>query len=430
MRSYIVYARVASDGYNFIYEHITKWNNPATRPSNSWAKRTTPTTTEHVLGCTDEGGFYDNRCVMFNCMWYAGTDSGASRCSEDGNRFTHAGLTANMACCVCRTSMPTSRPSTTVTSKPPVTENEPSCGQGIIDCDYGYVRGSGYTVTCASACEGKCCVGIDACKGFTGKVSMGGSCGASRSCLSATIPLVCNSCQGEYSCAHAGGDGGPNPSIAGRVGKIINSCHENQACQYVGHGSVTIRDGQYVIGREGGAGDIINSCTRWKSCYYLGGYMYSPVTQNLVNCCNDDYEQCTGFRIHGDGLPAACQKTVSPSSSATTRTPTANSNTHKPTLMPTTSPMTRKPSTKKPSNSPTKKTQKPTTRKPRTKRPTTRKPRTKRPTTQKPTRIPTNTPTTQTPTNKPTTKTPTNKPTTRTPTNKPTTKTPTNKPIT
>jgi hypothetical protein len=119
---------------------------------------------------------------MFNCMWYAGTDNGASRCSEDGNRFTHAGLTANMACCVCRTSSPTSRPTLS-----PVTENEPSCGQeivgesscgqGIIDWEGGYLRGSDSTIKCASDCNGKCCIGKDACDDFTGKVSMDGSCG-------------------------------------------------------------------------------------------------------------------------------------------------------------------------------------------------------------------------------------------------------------
>jgi hypothetical protein len=68
-----------------------------------------------------------------------------------------------------------------------VTENEPSCGQeivgesscgqGIIDCEGGYLRGSDSTIKCASDCNGKCCIGKDACDDFTGKVSMDGSCG-------------------------------------------------------------------------------------------------------------------------------------------------------------------------------------------------------------------------------------------------------------
>ena len=58
----LVYARVASDAYTkFIIPHITKWSNPTTRPSNSWVKRLTSTTSEFKLGCTDKGGFYDSR---------------------------------------------------------------------------------------------------------------------------------------------------------------------------------------------------------------------------------------------------------------------------------------------------------------------------------------------------------------------------------
>ena len=93
----LVYARVASDAYtNFIIPHITKWSNPTTRPSNSWVKRLTSTTSEFKLGCTDKGGFYDSRGVNYNCMWYA---DDLTRCSTSRN--THAGVTANMACCAC-----------------------------------------------------------------------------------------------------------------------------------------------------------------------------------------------------------------------------------------------------------------------------------------------------------------------------------------
>jgi hypothetical protein len=33
-------------------------------------------------------------------MWYAGSENGISRCSLYGHNFTHAGVMANMACCI------------------------------------------------------------------------------------------------------------------------------------------------------------------------------------------------------------------------------------------------------------------------------------------------------------------------------------------
>jgi hypothetical protein len=111
--TYLVYSRVASSVYtNFISPYITKWSNTATRPPQA-------------DGCTDKGGFYDSDGVKYNCMWYSGTKDGGSRCSMYGNAYAHAGLTANMACCVCgggnrsNTSKPTSKPTSTKrTSKP------------------------------------------------------------------------------------------------------------------------------------------------------------------------------------------------------------------------------------------------------------------------------------------------------------------------
>ena len=79
----LVYARVESDAYtDFIIPHITMWSNSTTKPPRA-------------DGCTDKGGFYDSRGTKFNCMSYE-----ANGC-ELGNNNTHAGLTANMACCAC-----------------------------------------------------------------------------------------------------------------------------------------------------------------------------------------------------------------------------------------------------------------------------------------------------------------------------------------
>ena len=47
------------------------------------------------------GGFYDSDGVEFNCMWYAEMEDGATRCTLYGGNYANAGLTANLACCVC-----------------------------------------------------------------------------------------------------------------------------------------------------------------------------------------------------------------------------------------------------------------------------------------------------------------------------------------
>ena len=47
-----------------------------------------------------------------------------------------------------------------------------SGGEGFVDCVNGFVRDTGYTETCISACNDLCCrtsAGANACSGFTGK---------------------------------------------------------------------------------------------------------------------------------------------------------------------------------------------------------------------------------------------------------------------
>lgn len=130
-----VYSRISAAYNSFIGPHITNWSNPTTPPPNSYARPTSSTTTEHILGCTDWGGYYNSNGVEYNCMWYAGSKNGVSRCSAQGNSFPHAGMRANEACCVCGggvkspntiapttrnpTSQPTTRKPTTATSSKP-----------------------------------------------------------------------------------------------------------------------------------------------------------------------------------------------------------------------------------------------------------------------------------------------------------------------
>ncbi|KAL3812191.1 LOW QUALITY PROTEIN: hypothetical protein ACHAXA_011877 [Cyclostephanos tholiformis] len=125
-----VYSRISAAYSTFIGPFIATWSNPMTSPPNSYARPITSTTTEHILGCTDLGGFYDIDGVNYNCMWYAGSENGATRCSLYGNDYAHAGLTAKMACCICgggqkssitsapTTRKPTSKPTMITSSKP------------------------------------------------------------------------------------------------------------------------------------------------------------------------------------------------------------------------------------------------------------------------------------------------------------------------
>ncbi len=113
-----VYSRINAAYNTFIGPFIANWSNPTTSPPNLYAWTISSTTTEHIPGCTDLGGFYDSNGVDFNCMWYAGSENGATRFSLYGNNFAHAGLMANMACCVCGGGEKSPMSSTSTTQKP------------------------------------------------------------------------------------------------------------------------------------------------------------------------------------------------------------------------------------------------------------------------------------------------------------------------
>ncbi len=116
--SSLAYTRISAAYNTFIGPFIANWSNPTTSSPNSYAQPISSTTTEHMLGCTNLGGFYDSNGGDFKCMWYAGSENGATRCSLYGNNFAHAGLTANMACCVCGGGEKSPMLSTPTTRKP------------------------------------------------------------------------------------------------------------------------------------------------------------------------------------------------------------------------------------------------------------------------------------------------------------------------
>ncbi len=180
---------------------------------------------------------------------------------------------------------------------------------GYVDCYVGYVRGSD-TITCASACNGACCVGSDACYYFTGNLRKDGSCNGNMACIYATIQTtVVNSCKGDYAC-YSTGYGGDVKSISnsclgtdacyktgsyGAVGSISNSCNADQACDLVAY--------------KGSIGNLASSCNATSACNGAGSTTNDTgiITQSLTSCCNS-VEVC--IRANKDSLPAKCFSTT------------------------------------------------------------------------------------------------------------------------
>ena len=187
------------------------------------------------------------------------------------------------------------------------------CGAaGSVDCDKGFVLGDP-TTSCETACAGACCVGTDACTGFTGKVCKDGSCDGIKACQDSTIPWVVNSCKGSrYACF-----------LLGNVGNIVNSCQGTYACNAMGRdqnsiycpfgpGTVgEIRDScignhacSWMSYNGGTVGHVINSCRAKKACQYVankGFYPHLSDQGDIVNLCNG-YKCC----FNADVLPAVC----------------------------------------------------------------------------------------------------------------------------
>jgi hypothetical protein len=137
------------------------------------------------------------------------------------------------------TIVPTSSPTIAPTLSPPVastaspTVTPPLCPQGYVDCVGGMVcdeDGNPSSTSCADACKGSCCIGTDACTGFTGLVCMdGGTCSGYGACYKATIPFVVNSCKGVQACSKAGSMTG---SITSGMVNCCNTMTEGECTEF------------------------------------------------------------------------------------------------------------------------------------------------------------------------------------------------------
>jgi hypothetical protein len=176
---------------------------------------------------------------------------------------------------------------------------------GYVDCFNGYVRGSD-TITCASACNGDCCTGYQACYYFTGKLRTDGSCNGLVACRYATIQTtVVNSCKGDYACYNTGYSGivisisnSCTGDVAcyktgfdGAVGRISNSCNAYRACN--------------LGANQGSIGNLTSSCNAITACEGAGSTSNGTGTipHSLTSCCNSE-NGC--IKANKDTLPAKC----------------------------------------------------------------------------------------------------------------------------
>lgn len=170
------------------------------------------------------------------------------------------------------------------------------------------VNGFNDGISCATACNGQCCIGPDACTGFTGKICRDGSCNGFRACTSSSVQLVVNSCKSSAACAYAGREGG------GTVGQIVNSCSEQYACYKLGwngfvgnvldscHGLYACQNG----GSSGGSiASITRSCNNYQACFVAGVGSNGGILTDMRDCCNS-YNGCN----RATELPAYCRSST------------------------------------------------------------------------------------------------------------------------
>ena len=165
-----------------------------------------------------------------------------------------------------------------------------------VDC-VGGVNRDNITQTCAEACQdeygvGGCCVGANACDGFTGLVcrdadtSTGfiGSCSGKDACRNAKIGSVFQSCADGYdACKDAGYIAsmrgsclGPRActgaaSNQGYISLFEASCHGPAVCQN-------------AAANGGSVGEVENSCFGQQSCYNLAADQ--GVVGTVVDSCS------------------------------------------------------------------------------------------------------------------------------------------------
>jgi len=168
-----------------------------------------------------------------------------------------------------------------------------------VDC-VGGVNRDNITQTCAEACQdeygvGGCCVGANACDGFTGLVcrdadaSTGfmGSCSGADACRNANIGSVFQSCaEGYKPCEDAGQNG--------YIGSMKGSCKGPRACTGAAsnQGYISLFDQachgpavcQNAAANGGSVGEVENSCFGQQSCYNLAADQ--GVVGTVVDSCS------------------------------------------------------------------------------------------------------------------------------------------------
>jgi len=174
----------------------------------------------------------------------------------------------------------------------------------------------------ASYCEGvpqgdacgadECCIGVDACKKFTGCIKKNGSCNGTAACAYAYATSIKNSCKGEKACYALAYDGGEVGEVKnscegasacsylaayeGTVGALNNSCSGTRACKGLGEdGGVVSELKRSCIGEKacaglayvGAVGSLKNSCIAKQACMYLGEV--SATVGDISKSCNEYY---------------------------------------------------------------------------------------------------------------------------------------------
>jgi len=161
-----------------------------------------------------------------------------------------------------------------------------ACSSGTVACVGGFVEGTEETETCATACDGACCVGDRACDSFTGHVCKDSvSCIGRHACTYANIGYVVQGCNGRFACYAAA------RLESGYIKEVINGCRGINSCVYAG--------------RMGTIGAIKNACNAEEACYFAAASDASfVISPGFFDCCNEQSE-CASVTSLPESCPAA-----------------------------------------------------------------------------------------------------------------------------
>mmetsp|Transcript_8851 Transcript_8851/g.14791 ORF Transcript_8851/g.14791 Transcript_8851/m.14791 type:complete len:287 (-) Transcript_8851:109-969(-) len=191
-----------------------------------------------------------------------------------------------------------------------------TCRNGFLICTNGmfYNGNAPPGTTCAEYCNGQCCVGENACDGFSGTICRDRkTCVGKNSCRGARIGLVGNACRGADACLYAG-------AADGTINAIERSCVGDNACYNTANGGDVrvIADGcnadnaceGVAMNNPDGIALIRDACNDVHACSYLAGYQDIGGDLNgttsgsgyvIEDCCNSN-AGCAGVYE----LPAEC----------------------------------------------------------------------------------------------------------------------------